>query len=280
MELKAVYRSLVKRSRKNLQRGQILLVIILFMVVILTIGLSLAARNITNISESTADENSQRAFSAAEAGIQVALEANQNISETNIDPQTTYKAEIQVIRDTEIALNNGMAIRKNNPADVWLSNYPGYQDKWSGELTVYWGNAASTDPCSEAALEIAVVSGTDMASPIMRQSAYDPCESRRSTNNFTAPEMASGSYTIDEKEYKYRAILAPSISNGIIARIIPLYANALLGVSGDSALPVQGRVIESIGSAGDTQRKIVVVQEHPKLPPEMFPYVLFTPQQL
>ena len=52
------------------QKGQILLLVVLVMTIALTIGLSLATRTITDIRTTTEEENSQRAFSAAEAGIE------------------------------------------------------------------------------------------------------------------------------------------------------------------------------------------------------------------
>jgi len=51
------------------QSGQALLIVILVMVIALTVGLSVAVRTTTNIRTASEDENSQRAFSAAEAGV-------------------------------------------------------------------------------------------------------------------------------------------------------------------------------------------------------------------
>ena len=55
------------------ERGQALLIVLLVMTVALTVGLSVATRTIVNVRITTQEEQSQRAFSAAEAGIEETL---------------------------------------------------------------------------------------------------------------------------------------------------------------------------------------------------------------
>ncbi len=51
------------------ESGQALLIVVLVMVVVLTMGLSVASRSITNLRIATEQDNSQASFSAVEAGI-------------------------------------------------------------------------------------------------------------------------------------------------------------------------------------------------------------------
>ncbi len=53
--------------------GQILILVLLIVVVALAVGLSVASRNITNLRTSTQTEQSQRAFSTAEGGVEDVL---------------------------------------------------------------------------------------------------------------------------------------------------------------------------------------------------------------
>ena len=53
------------------QSGQIVIILLLLMLVILSIGLAVTQRTITNVSTSSQTEQSSRAFSAAEAGLEV-----------------------------------------------------------------------------------------------------------------------------------------------------------------------------------------------------------------
>src|SRR3989338_9963487 len=58
--------------RRN-QKGQAVLIVLLSLSVVLIIVLYIMSRSITDISLSSKEENSMRAFSAAEAGIERAL---------------------------------------------------------------------------------------------------------------------------------------------------------------------------------------------------------------
>src|SRR3990167_2555475 len=55
------------------RRGQVLVLVLLVVVVALAVGLSVASRNLTNLRTTTQTEQSQRAFNAAEGGIESIL---------------------------------------------------------------------------------------------------------------------------------------------------------------------------------------------------------------
>ncbi len=57
----------------NQSHGQTLVIMMLILVVVLTIGLSAVGRTITNVKETSTQERSTRAFSAAEAGVESTL---------------------------------------------------------------------------------------------------------------------------------------------------------------------------------------------------------------
>ena len=66
----------LRRSFSEASRqGQMLLVVVLTMIVALTVGLSVVSRTITNLRISRQSEESQRAFQAAEAGIEKTIES-------------------------------------------------------------------------------------------------------------------------------------------------------------------------------------------------------------
>jgi hypothetical protein len=256
------------------QRGQILLVVVLLMVVVLTLGLSLATRNITNLRQSADEDHSQRAFSAAEAGIQIALQGNQSLTPVPFGDKTTYQTTIASPVENEFFLNTGRSILPNESADIWLATPPAFNDTKNVSLQILWGDANQSDPCNTAALEIAVITGSKDA-PIIKQYAYDPCVSHN--NKFTKPDITTG--MVKGKPFKYQVIVP--VDSGIMTRIIPLYKSTVIGVnSGSSTLPSQGQVIESTGSSGETKRKIVVYQGYARLPLEFFPNTIFIPSQL
>lgn len=270
----------------NKQSGQALLIVVLVMVVSLTVGLAVASRSVTNLRTSTEEDNSQRAFSAAEAGVEQVLKTGVAIGGTGIplgNNATISQVNIVSILGREVLVNGGNMVEKDDGADVWLvphsGNTPNYDQPWRGTtLTFYWGS--SSDKCDSnpsnntmAALEIIVISGT-RASPTSTRFVFDPCQGRRDSNKFTAP---SGGGTIEGKSFAYKASITITRNSGLIARVVPLYASTSIGVVGNIDLPSQGNRIESTGVSGGTSRKIAFYQGYPQLPSEFF-YILFSPR--
>src|SRR3989338_3701872 len=94
---------------KNTQSGQMLLVVVLVMVVALTVGLSVASRTITSLKISKQNEDSQRAFQAAETGIQEALQqlsGNHTVAGI-LDNQASFNAVINQTSGNQLLLNGG-----------------------------------------------------------------------------------------------------------------------------------------------------------------------------
>ena len=260
------------------ERGQVLLIIILVMVVSLTVGLSFISRSITNIRTSREEASSQKALAAAEAGIEQVLKTGVGIpigTSFTGEPNTTYGAIPNAVSGTSILVNGGNVVPKDDGADIWLVPHnpdgtPNYLTPWTGNLTIYWGDTSGS--CNNAALEVAVISGP-VASPTLKRYAYDPCPARRSSNNFS-PSSPGGA--VSGKSFAFSAAL-PLITSGLVARVVPLYKNASIGVVGSIALPSQGIKIDSTGVSQGTTRKINVFKGYPQLPVQYFLYGLFSP---
>lgn len=258
--------------------GQILLISLLVLVVAMTIGLSLAARTINNLRVTTAQDSSQRAFAAAEAGLERALTQLTSTTITgNLDNSSNYRTTVNTRSANEFQVNSGDFLIKNDTADIWLSAYPDYSSPWTGTLNIYWGN--STDTCvgtpessnTMSALEIVIISGT-RAAPTLSHYAFDPCNARRSSNRFGASSTGG---TVSGRNYAFRAAI--NVSSGLLARIIPLYAGTYIGIRGTN-LPPQGIEISSVGMSGGTQRKLTSFRSYPKAPVEFYPYLIFSPK--
>jgi hypothetical protein len=269
---------------KKYEEGQILLIVVLVMTIALTIGLSVATRTITNIRTSADQEQSERAFSAAEAGVEQALQSNTNTS-GSFSNNAQYQTSVNTVIGQSFLLRNGVIIPKDDAADVWFAQYPTYATPWTGTVTLYWGQ--SSDVCNPteatntmAALEIVLISGTK-ANPLVAHYPVDPCNARTTNNHFEFIPSAGG--VISGQNFGYRKTIV--VTSGLLMRIIPLYAGTKIGVIGCNAggtgctnLPAQGTVISSVGTADTTQRKIVGIKENPKLPVQFFPFVVFSPK--
>ena len=271
-------------KNKHSQKGQVLLLVVLVSVIALTVGLAAISRSITSTRISSEESNSQKALSAAEAGVEEQINkalagfAGDTPLSKDLNNNTSFLSEAVAVNGVEFPLSNGEKIQQDDGADIWLSEYPDFDPatRTSTSLTIYW-NAPSTSSCSNnhPAIEVAVIYG-DAANPSMSRYAFDSCSNRG--NNFTA--KGSGTYSINfgGNTFSFNRSSGPIvITNGFIARVIPLYASTEIGVESSVALPDQGYVIESTGESGETVRKLRVYQGFPKLPIEFFPYNLFLP---
>lgn len=251
--------------------GQALIAVILVMVVALTIGLSVATRNITNLRLTTEEQSSQRALSAAEAGIERALKNDTNLSGVAVGTGAKIDAvTVQSISGSEFILNNKDRVNKDDPIDIWLSDYgtgsiPTYANPWRGWLYVYWhsetaGLCTDGTATSYAALDITAISvpasGSNLADAVVRRYAVDPCTTRKASNNFCpnsgtsslgrckkANNSDDGAFSfapsasgvdIGGKLFYYRVAIAFGIpaapQAGMLLRITPLYADTTIAI--------------------------------------------------
>lgn len=277
----------MSKNSKKAQTGQALLIVVLIMVVGLTVGLSLAARSITNLRITTEEENSQRAFSAAEAGIERVLKTGSGISGVQLGNNATIEnATILSSSSTEFLFNGGNPVPQDIGADLWLSDYSDnpsaiYLNPYplgggTRNIRFYWG--ISSIRCAVPALEIIIISG-NLSTPLATRYAYDVCGGRRGQNNFSSGVDIGG--TVLGTTFFFRTQDIP-ITRGRIAKVIPLYGDTKIAVTVGGppplpSLPPQGKMIESTGVSGDTTRKISVFQGFPSIPTELFAYVLFSP---
>src|SRR6185312_4027821 len=252
------------RKTIDRQKGQVLLIVVLVMVVALTVGLSLASRSIINLKNTTSEADSQKAFQAAEAGVEIALQKPLGTTDITIGQKTLDNNAIinnvlnHALTGSSLVLNNGDPVVQDQGMDVWLTNYPDYSGTpWTGKVTVYWGSKAG---CSDAALEIIAISGTSSTDPNATVNRYgiDPCgsnsvdksQNRNGSNKFSAAQTGA---TIGGKTFNFATAI--SITNGTTMRIVPLYSSTPLGIVGtDNAtpanaknFPAQGRLITSTG---------------------------------
>jgi hypothetical protein len=283
--------NMIKKYGK--QSGQILLIVVLTMVVALTVGLSIASRVVTELKLSKQNEQSQRAFQAAEAGIEQALTNGPGTVTHPLGNNASFKTTLVDDTGSTLILNNSQEVDQDVGADVWLSNYPNYEAPMGGgagvSVKMYWGSsnqdscASSAGENAAAAIEIAVLVGT-ASNPGIQKYVYEApvsgCSTRTQGANTTA---VNGSYTLltasgDNVTFS-NAVTLPLITNGLIMKVIPLYNSTIVGFQVQTSgvlFPSQGSIITSTGTSGDTSRKVVYYQSYPQLPLELFPYSILS----
>lgn len=271
------------QNKNKHEKGQVFLIAVLILVIGLTVGLSVASRSVTNLKSSLEEENSQRAFAAAEAGVEKALKGFSTSSGVSFGEANTkiQKVSVDQISGGSFLVNGGSDILQNDGADIWLSDHTNFSSPWSsGTLTIGWGPAGDCNaaPQTAPAIEVIIMSGTStsISTAASQRYTFDPCLARQNSNQFK--DGLGSPVSIQGTTFPYSTQGMP-VTNGFIARVVPLYANAVVGVS-TATVPlaqVQGNIINSTGTSGGTTRKIKYIQGWPKIPNEIFQYVLFQP---
>jgi hypothetical protein len=264
------------------QSGQILLIVVLSMVVALSVSLSIASRTISNLRISKQNEESQRAFQAAEAGLERAVRqvysgGNTGEFSESLTNNADFAVDIQPERGN-MQLNGGDYIERAVGLDVWLSNYPDYTSPYTGRVRLYWGNTSqscsSTGDQFPTALEVLLIHGNRDNPQLMRE-VFDPCSTTRIPGASTAqtgPQEHLGT------TYQYSAVFpsSGSMSNGLLFKVIPIFNPTRMGIAAldGGIIPIQGSVITSTGKSGDAVRRIKYFQSYPQIPNELFPYAI------
>lgn len=292
------------------QKGQIIVTLILVMTVALAIGLSIIQRSLTDVSTSTKVEQSARAFSAAEAGIEKAIQANSDITSpiplgNEAFIQDVQKNAVPAVPDAgnrQLPLEDLHPLAKDEISQVWLADLystsnPPAAFYTQNSLDIFWGrqNIASAD--DKPAIEIKVIeysSGVYSTRPFY----LDPNSSRVSSNNFTdvssgCSDTSAGITTtvgVNRKFYCRWTLtgLNPTLML-LRARILysrddqPFAVQAVgnRGVGNCPSsppacwLPLQERIFISTGISGETQRRVQVSRRDKVVPP-YFDYAIFS----
>lgn len=277
---------------KRNSSGQALLIILLVMAVALTIGLSVVSRSITDIRISQEQEESARAFSAAEAGLESLLATGEELVESVGDFTIDTDIEPQGNSSTFVFPKE---IRADNTQTVWLVNHD--EDGALGtnfytgiDIELYWGNEDTADNQETTpALEIIIIykEGGDYKT---RRAAFDPKSDRAATSDFTL--VNKGNYSLGEDKFSFKAKFSddddadfPSGAEIYALRLKLLYNDEaqILGVKaiGDDDLPLQGNCYASTAFSETTgiSRKVEQCQFYPSLS-GIFDYVLFSESSL
>jgi len=293
----------MRKKLPKFQKGQALLIVLLSMAVVLTIVLSILARSITDLSLSSQDEDSLRAFSAAEAGVEKALIIGTDIGSTEIG-NATYNASVSSYAEGESSFSNPISLTSGESSTLWFvahdedGNLVCSVDKpcfRGSQMKVCWGKSGtSSSSDTTPAIELSIfytTSAGDYSTARIARAALDPNGSRRASNNFSAPD--SGTCTIGSNTFEFQKTISFSdlgipanvqnLQNGLqFAKIRFFYNTDVsqnfgfdLNFPGNSVLPSQGLSIESSGSSGEANRKLNVFQSYAETP-EIFDSVVFS----
>lgn len=276
------------------EKGQVIIIVLLVMVVILVVALSAIGRSITEISTATKTEESSRAFSAAEAGIEQTLQLSGGSGSSTVG-SLTNDAQAQVswnanLPQQRMPLEHEPPIGKDSFAQFWLANPDTLDPSYTqNSFQLYFGKARdySGDLDNKPAVEVHVILRTPSGDYYDKRYFYDSSNAsgRATVNGFNyVPNCSSSGLTLRTNDYTrdssfYCQVTVPQSGSfndspgdrPIMARVRLLYTNdfhplALKPLGADS-LPYQATIVRSVGTSGSTQRTVQVFQQKNVMPP-------------
>ncbi|OGM11455.1 hypothetical protein A2Z22_00190 [Candidatus Woesebacteria bacterium RBG_16_34_12] len=296
------------------QKGQALLIILLVLSVVLTVSLSIVSRSVTDIKITSNEEESVRALSAAEAGVEQALKTGVSTGGiVTLPDNSQFEALVTEIVPTNDEFAYPKKLNKGESITFWLVSHDdsGNLNCIVGEpcytgngIDFYWGEPGTADnldttPAIEVSIyydsaQTGIVNQNFSKINIVRAN-FDPKSTRLSLNDFTQADI--GSFTIGGKEFKFRGQVdftfaeTPIINSCrqargcvLMAKVRMFYNDQPHSVGIDpqftlnNHLSAQGINISSTGTSGlnqDITRKINVFQSFAAAP-HVFDSTLFS----
>jgi type II secretory pathway pseudopilin PulG len=285
------------------QKGQALLIVLLIMAVVLTIALSLISRSVTDITITEKEEEAARAYSAAEAGVERALQSGTE-SISTLSTGDTFSAQISSLAKASREFLIPLLMSSGETTPVWFVSHDANSNLVCSSSNICftgttikacWGEeGTSSSTNTTPALEMSILyttTGGDYSTAKVARAVFDPYVARPDSNSFT--KGSDGSCTVDGKAMAFSknidlSTLGITLRNAVdetkgpqIARLRLIYNNdrahpvGLVITSNQGNFPQQGNKVESSGTAGQATRKVQVYQLYPDLPP-VFDYGIFS----
>lgn len=283
--LKNGTRSAYNGTMRNIrQSGQILLISLLVLTIATTVALSLIGRSTTDVSISNQTNESSRAFSAAEAGIEDSLKTGLG---TAVPQVLTSGSSYTVVKDDIGGVAGAYVfpkkVSRGTTETLWLVEHN--TDGSLKEVPFY--TASGIDVCwsqetTTPAMIVSVLYKTAGGEYRVAKGAYDPDGAARiplppSSNNFSSPVTSTTDGCGAGTGTKYKQTISlVGFDTVLMLRLQPVYSDAIIAVNASAALPFQGNTLVSTGVSGaGVTRKIVVNQQY-RTPPSIFDSVIYS----
>lgn len=281
------------KSRKKSEQGQVLLLVLLAMAALATVMLSVISRSVSEVSVTSREEESLRAFSAAEAGVEEALivgevgTVRQGSLEVEASGETatisTYSADIQNYPEVPTAYAYPFDLQSGETASVWLATREGDEilpctgtNCFTGNsFNLCWGKQSTP---GDPAVYVNIVFRTGAGDYASVSNGYDSNSSRATLGNkFTVVSgggnIAGQAYpnctTINLTNFGPTNFDIKAAGDPILMRVTMLYNGLnrhVFGVTSGSPFPTQGRRVTSEGQSGDVTRRIDAFLLNPEMP--------------
>lgn len=268
-------------GKKELEKGQAVLVVLLVMSVLLTLGLSVVSRSVTDVKISQQSQESARAFWTAQAGLEKALLAQSDIPDDTIDGVSYAVTKSALGGGTKFVFPEKIEVGENfvywlvdhNPDGSIGTTF------YSGNLKVYWGNHGDTDTALIVSLIYKDASGHFQS----KKFTYDPV-TRIPPTNFTSPPPGGGVLSGITFAHTTPWITVPlPLNKPYFANIKMIFNTSpqIVGVETSAVGPVQGSCYESKATVtvSNIVRNLKECRTWPQTP-GIFDYLLFSGEDI
>jgi type II secretory pathway pseudopilin PulG len=304
----------IKMQLKSRSSGQALFLVLLLIAVVLTIVLSSLSRSVTEVTVTSRREESLRAFSAAEAGVERALVTGVSEVDAPLPNESTYTTTVSGIAENNTIYNIPDEFLSGDTGVVWFVEYdpatgdiscPPLGDCFTGNgMEVCWGEPG-TDAGSDVtpAIEVTVFYDDSAAKKAINQEdfvgvkvvrdTYDPHSVRTLSNFFNIAnngtcDLAGTSYQFSSGFINFDDLGVPCTGDAgcllqtwirILYNTSTKHKMGITVAASGGTLPAQGKKVESTGVAGSSTIELEVYQTFGELPP-VFNSVIFSPPGL
>ena len=274
-----------------MKSGQILILVLLVIVVVLAVGLSVASRNITNLRTATQSEQSQRAFSAAEGGVEKVLSSINDIGDKIKFGQggTVGDCQISVGQQQASCPISGLSVSTHVTVvsskkfeDTIIPGNVGQIDLGNAsegnQIKIEWArNPDEANDPGPASIEITQIYGSTSYN---QKRYFAPGRADRlSKENLKTDFLSSSCQGFDPSGEYNKCVVVTTFDSAQILRIKPFWAATTVRVSGTGGfeLPVQTYDVTSNATTenGVTRRVQVTKTTMPQMP-AVFDYVLYS----
>lgn len=252
--------------------GQVLLVLVMLLATTITIVLTSSFSSTTNTKTAKLEEESQKALAAAEAGIDQALLQGSDADISTITGVPGFQGTANI---SEVNASNFTSplLQKDEEYTFYLSAYNtatnAFSSPYTGIVTLYYANGSTS--CVAGALEITLIYDT---SPNYKVKRFISDVGNLYGGSVVDNIGVNSGGTVDGTTYNCHTngINMASYPNAKLLIIKSLLISTKIGISGNVALPAQGRTVVSEARSPNTgvTKKVQLFQSYPQIPSDFF----------
>jgi len=242
-----------------MKKGQVLLIVVMFLATALTVALTATYQSITETQLTKLEEENQKALAAAEAGVEAVLNQKTPVNIGSLPNLSSFSGQAE-IKNTLSTTFITPLLQKDEQYTFYLANYPNLNSYWNGSLNIYLKTESACP-----SLELTQIKNDNS----LIRNIIDPCNKINDPNNLrlgtTTGEL------LDGFNFNYKLSNSISIANTKILIIRILFAPTRIGIKGSTDLPLQGTTILSVAQSNTgIEKKIQLFQSYPQIPSEFF----------